>query len=190
MKVSNLISVASMSALLLTPAFAGITKPRPSAQTALSPTSDGLPPLSRQATDGLPSPYDWRHAADTLPAGDRAADTAPSLSGSNSNFVDRPQSQELIAQEGHAVVYVVDPIAHRPVRNAFVRITPLDTGGSNLQAQWTGFTDDRGSFDPGVLPAASYMAEVMTFIDRGHRRFILDSGEYEIVMVEVESELD
>src|SRR5262245_15864614 len=102
MKVSNLIAVASLS-FLMTPALAGVTKIRPSAHLAKrppAPTSDTVPPSG----DAAP------------PASDQSPTT----------FVDRPQSQEAIAPQGHAVIYARDPIAQRPVRNAFVRILPLD----------------------------------------------------------------
>jgi hypothetical protein len=87
---------------------------------------------------------------------------------------------------GAVRVVVNDPISHRPVRQAEVKITPHAPN----RAVWSGFTDDQGSFDAGVLPAGGYLVEVHTFLDRAHTTFELMPNSRNVVHLEVLSNLD
>jgi hypothetical protein len=90
------------------------------------------------------------------------------------------------AQSGALSVAVSDPIAHRPVKHAAVKIIPL----APIRPMWSGFTDDQGVFDAGLLPPGSYMVDVRSFIDHARAQLELFPDTRNVVHLEIFSEID
>lgn len=97
-----------------------------------------------------------------------------------------PQRIETRAQIGALRVVVTDPIAHRPVKQAAVKIIPL----APIRPLWSGFTDDQGVFDAGLLPPGSYMVDVRSFIDHARAQLELFPDTRNVVHLEIFSEID
>jgi hypothetical protein len=93
---------------------------------------------------------------------------------------------EVRAPEGALRVVVTDPIAHRPVRFAEVRIIPL----TPARPMWTGFTNEQGIFDAGLLPTGPYLVEVRTFLDFASAKVEVLAKSRNVIHMEVISELD